>query len=555
MLTAGPGDLPERQRTLRDTIAWSYDLLSPTEQALFWRLAVFAGGCTLEAAEAVCQDTAAPAMDVLAGLEALVDKNLVRVEPGAEQSQQPDDIAETRFTMLQTIREYALERLVMSGEAATLRRRHAAYVLDLAEAAEPALMGAGQVAWLARLQAEHDNVRAALAWARETNEVALGLRMAAAVWRFWWLHGHLSEGMGWLNQLLAVSDGAEATLGDGRGAVAPSIAIRAKALQGAGMLAYWQHDYGRAVALTESSLQLYRELDDRRGIAAALDGLGIVARERSDFERAAALFEESLALQRTIEDEWGIAFSLGNLALVAWDQGDVGRGMALVEESLARARRVGDTWAIAVILNVLGSVLYLGGDVRHALALQQESLVLFRRLGHTWGIAIALHHLGEVARTQGDEGRAAALHEESLALRRVLGDKLAIADSLGNLGYLAHARGDHGQAGLRYHESLALYSFVGNRWGVAKGLEGVAGVVSAQGQAHNAVRLLGAAAALRDLIGAPILPIDRPAYDRTVAAAHAALPDDSFVAAWSAGRALLLEQAIAEALGAPRADG
>ena len=445
VLVGGAQDLPERQRTLRSTLAWSYELLSAKEQALFRRLSVFAGGCPLEAVEAVGRGADTPEEDALAHVAELVDKSLLRQEHDGA----------LRFGMLETIREYGLEQLAASGEMEEVRRRHAAHYLALAEPAAPELTGPHQAEWLARLETEHDNLRAALSWGREQAEPEIGLRLGGALWRFWEMRGHLSEGRRWLDAVLGGSGDAPAS-------------ARATALSGAGTLAFRQGDYGQATALHEEALALRRELGDKRGIASSLNDLGNVACDQGDYGRARALHEEALALRRELGDMRGIASSLNNLGNVAHDQGDYGRARALHEEALALSRELGDTW----------------------------------------GIALSLNNLGHVAREQGDYARATALYAECLTLCRDIGDK-----------YIA--------------------TFC---------LEGLAATVCAQGQLRRAARLFGVAAATRHQIGLPLTPIERPRYERLVAAVRTQLDEETFAAAWAAGAALSLEQAIAEAL-------
>jgi predicted ATPase/Tfp pilus assembly protein PilF len=446
LLTGGARDLPGRQQTLRAAIDWSYHLLTPTEQTLFARLAVFVGGGTLEAIEAICNTDGT--LDVLEGVESLVAKNLLRPEDGAG--------GEPRFGMLETIHEYARERLEESGAAEELRQ-HATYYLSLAEMVEPQLVGHEQGRWMDRMEAEHGNLRAVLSWSRATNATETGLRLSGALWRFWWVRGYLNEGRAWLEDLLARSGEAAA-------------AMRAKALRGAGVLAWVQGNYGRATALFEEALALHRHLGERRGIAITLTGLGNVARGQGDYERATALFEEALALHRDLGDRRGIATALGNLGAVARYQGDYRRATTLYEEALARVRELGDTH----------------------------------------GIAIGLSSLGAVAWVQGDYRRATAHLAEALVLSQAVGDKT---------------------------------------WNTAVCLEVLAGVACAQGQPERATRLCAAATALRTATGTPLDRFDRTTYDSIVAAAQEALDERAFAAAWAAGQALPLEQAIAEALG------
>ena len=324
VLTTGARDQPERLRTMRATIAWSDDLLSPEEQALFRRLAVFAGGCTVEAAEAVIPPAGDCEVDVLEGIASLLDHGLLR---------RADDLGDgPRFGMLETIREFALERLETSGEADPIRRAHAAYFVDLAERSEPHLYGFEEApTWLARLGAEHHNLRAALTWAEAQGEVELSLRLGTALVPFWFTRGYPTEGRIWLERALA-----------GTANAAPP--MRAKALMGAARLATQQGDYGRATLWAEESLALAEAAGDPRGVAGALHGLGTLAGDQGDHARATALNTRALGLYRACGDMRGAAFMLNNLGLVASRQGDLARATTLLEEALALFRRIGDRW-------------------------------------------------------------------------------------------------------------------------------------------------------------------------------------------------------------------
>ena len=491
LLTSGTRDLPVRQQTLRAALGWSYDLLDAEEQRLFRRLAVFAGGCTLEAAQAVCtpaDDRTTDALDILASL---VDKSLV------QSVLQPD--GEPRFRMLETIREYALEQLAASGELETTQRHHAAFFMTLAEEAEPQLTSAARGAWLDRLEAEHDNLRAALAWSRLQPGGDTGLRLAGACWWFWHLRGHVSEGRRWLESLLELPGSQEHT------------AARAKALYGAGGLAWVQGDYGSARSLVEESVALWQRLGDTRGLAYSLTIMGLVVDDQGDHARARALYKASVELFRAVEDSWGRAWSLFCLGRAALVAGDGAMTRSRYEESLAIFRQVGDTWAIALVLN----------------------------------------NLAGVALVQGHDDAAGALFEEGLALLREAGDKWAVAMALSGLGRVAFRQGDHRRATARYAESLALRWDVAGKRGIAGCLIGLAEVAGALGEHERAARLVGAAASLLDAIGTPVWPVDRAQFDHAVAAARAGLGEDAFAAAWAAGRALPLDQAVGYALAAP----
>jgi len=415
VLTGGARDLPARQQTLRATLAGSYDLLDADAQALFRRLAVFAGGCTLDAAEAVYrgqtiageEDRAADSGQTLTALGALADHSLVRLDAGDPASEGDE---ESRLSMLETIREYATERLTASGEEAEARRRHAAYYLALAEAAEPFLLGPQQVTWLARLARERDNLRAALRWARESGESEVGLRIAGALWRFWRLHGYVSEGRGWLDALLA--------RGDTEGGPARS-AARAKALRIAGNLAFFQGDYERAWALYGDSGHLYDALGDEEGRAGTLHNLALVASVRGEDERAWALYEESLRLARCAEaGESVVTVALCNMGNLARRRGEDERARALLEEGLALCRRRGDILEIAMVLADLADLLRAQDDAEGAMDRYRESLALCGAASYARVVAQCLEGVAAVAAARGRPERAARLAGAAAALRQ-----------------------------------------------------------------------------------------------------------------------------------------
>jgi len=564
VLSGGPSHLPERQRTLRGALDWSYTLLAPGEQDLFGRLAVFAGGCTLEAAEAVCATPGPSPMSVLDGLAVLIDSNLARVEAAADGAGD----GEPRVGMLETLRAYGLEHLETAGEAEAVRGRHAAYYLALAEAANLELMGPDQERWLRRLEAEHDNLRAALRWAHG-GELAVGLRLAAALWRFWLIHGHLGEGRGWLERLLAETEDAgdrgaageagEAAGGDASGTERERGALRAKALRGAGGLATEQGDFRQARTLYERALAAYRILGDREGIAATLNNLGVAADGQGDYGRAETLYAQSLALKRAVGDTWGVANSLSNLGRLALQRGDDERAVTLHEESLALFRGLGDTVGVALSLNSLGEVALYQGAYARATPLLEESIALARAVGDKRGLAFALNNLGDVALRQGDVARATACQEESLAVRRLLGNEEGMAVSLAGLGDIARAQGDERRAAKTYAESLSLLRASDDTALAIPVLEKVAAlagsVEDSQAQPRTdalarAARLLGAAARLRDEIGAPLLPVTRGDNERAMARVRTALGEGAFAAAWEEGLSLSREQSISAALDA-----
>jgi predicted ATPase/DNA-binding XRE family transcriptional regulator len=488
LLTGGAQDLPERQRTMQAAIAWSYDLLDGAQQRLFRRLAVFVGGWTLEAAEGVCGPATELGVDTLLGLRALVDQSLVRERTEAGGA--------GRFTLLETLREYGLERLEASGEHTELGRRHADYFVALAETAEPRLIGPEQDVWLERLEADHDNMRAVLDWTLEQRDAELGLRLAGAVHRFWDRRGHLSEGRLWTDRLLELDRALP---------IPAAPAVRAKALNGAGVLASRQGDYERAIALHEETLALWRSLGDRRREAMALNNLGTEAQEQGDYVRAIAFYEESVAIKRDLGEPRTTAVSLGNLGDVLRDVGAFARAEALFVESRALYEQAGDRWGVAVAMTNLGDILRRRGDLAGAAQLHMESRALFQASQDHWGVAVALKNMADVACDRGELAEARAL----------------------------------------YGESLGLYRAIGNQLGTVWCLEGAACVAALSDEPARAAQLYGAAEALRRSIRTPLPPADRAAYERDVAALREVLGPERFAAAWAQGQAAPQHQVAA----------
>jgi len=491
LLTGGWRDLPARQQTLRNTIDWSYTLLNKDEQTLFARQAIFVGGWTIEAAESICNADGDLGLAVLDGLTSLVDKNLAYRDEGTN--------GEPRFMMLETIREYALEKLDERVETEALRHRHANYYLALAEAAEPGFWGPQQIIALERLELEHDNLRAALAWSKVARNADIGVRLATALWWFWFVRGYTSEGRVWLMGMLAQAAAREPD--------EPSTRVWATALYRGAHLAEEQGDYEQALALCEKSLTIFQGQGDRQGIAWALYILGLVAQDQGDYGQAEARYTESLALFQEVGDTRGISWTLNNRGLVALVQGDYGLAHGLFVESLRHWREV--------------------GNIRDS--------------------AICLNNLGEVARCQDNYTRAAAHYAESLTLFQKVGDTGGIALCLLNQGYLAHAQGETSRAQALCAESLPLWQKIGSKVGFAVCLAGLALVARAEkGQSERAARLFGAVAQYN--ISAFQNPVERAFYERSVAAVRAQLSEAAFAAAWAEGQALTTEQALAEAM-------
>ena len=488
-LTGGGRDLPARQQTLRNAIAWSYDLLSEEEQKLFRRLSVFVGGSTLEAVEAVAGDQSAR-VSVLDQLGPLLDKSLLREVEGTG--------GEPRFVMLELLREFGLEQLEGSGEQEAIRGRHANFCLALAEGAEASLESAEQVQWMDRMEQEHDNLRAALEWSKTADGTGeLCLRLAGALGSFWEVRGHFSEGRERLSAILSTKSAQGQT------------AARARLLARAAELAYRQSVYPATTSLAKESLAIYRKIGDEQGIASTLIKLGNAATERGSYATASRFLEEALTVWRERKDKHGTARALISLGWAALRSGDTHLANTRLEEALALSRELGDA----------------------------------RSMG------FELSGLGEVALRQGDYARATQLMEESLELRRQLGNKWGVGVSLGMLGWVAMRERDWDRATARLGESLQVRQEIGDKGGSAWCLERLAGIAIVQGQAEKAVRLFSAAAALRASIGSVIDPVDRASYERNRRSLRAKLGQERFKAAWDEGCAMKMEQAIAYALG------
>jgi predicted ATPase/DNA-binding winged helix-turn-helix (wHTH) protein len=483
LLTGGALDLPERQQTLRSAIDWSHDLLNDAERKLFRRLSVFVGGCTLEAAEAVCNTGLDLGIELFEGLSSLVDQNLVQRVDRAE--------AEPRFAMLETIREYALECLAESGEEAPTRRSHAAYCLVVAEEGNPELNPAERSRWLVQCDVEMDNFRFALDWLFENRELDWSLRLCVGLFRFWDMREHLIEGRARLETVLRLA-GTDRTR------------ERARVATFLGALANAQGDYPAAEGFLQQSLSLYEEMDDQPGIAASLNALAVSARDRGDYAAAQSNFERSLACWRLLSDRLAIARCLHNLADVVKIRGDY-----------ARAR-----WAL------------------------DEATGIFERLGDRSGAAWSLNQQGDIAREQGDIATARAFYQCALGVFREAGDLWGSARSLTDLAYIDAERGDHAAAQDAYLEAMGIFAGLGHRRGMARALEGYACLALKQGHAERALKLAAAAAHLRKLIGASLHQAEQSKLDQALLPAWESLSEEEGKRAWNEGTAMNMERMI-----------
>jgi len=526
MLTGGARDLPERQRTLRATIEWSYDLLNAQEQRLFRGLAVFVGGCTLEAAQAVCCVLDNSETNVFEVVTSLMNKSFV------QQREEAND--ELRLLMLETVHEYAWEALAAPQEVEAMRQAHAAYYLQLVEKAEHGLLSPEQEQWLERLEREHENLRAALSWLIEQGELETALRFATALWRFWSLHGHQREGYSTLEHLLTVAGPS-------------AVALRAKALIGAGVLTGELGQHVQAEALCKEGLQLFRELEDRQGMILSFWALGKVTDKKNQYATARAWAEEALALSREMGDAWGMATALETLTLIANEEGRYEQGRALAEELLRRSKQVGNSRGVTIALYSLGVATSMVGDLVRGQAFLTECLVQTRATGNVLWIAYTLFMLGYVASFQGEYTTASALLEEGLMCAQNVGDREAYWWWHFGRALVAFGQGDYPEARTQLGESLTLLS----QWEysyplfVTTSLDLLGEVTAVLGEPAWAARLWGAAQSVRT-DGIPPLPlVFRSGYEQYVTIVRDKLGEEAFQAALAEGQAMTPEQALA----------
>ncbi len=528
-LSASARDVPERHRSIRAVFDQSWHLLSAEGQQVLRRLSVFRGGFGREAAERVAGAT-------LTLLSAMVAKSLVRRSSVG------------RYDLHELIRQYARERLVVSGEFESVCRQHMCFFLEFAEEVEPKLRGAEQLAWLDRLETDHDNLRVALEWSsRPTgmeDEMALGashqsaqmsLRLVGALFFFWKRRDHWSEGREWIRRALA------------RSADLPGTRERAKALNAAVLLASEQTDTNSARRFAEENLALAQVLGDPHSIACALDSFGFLLWKQKEYAAAASYCKEGLALFRQLGDRFAVADSLHHLGHIAINQDDYEAAQPYYDESATIYREVKDQIGLDDVLGDLGLLAYLRNDYTRARAYLEQSLARFRKAASTPGIEAALNRLGDLARCRGDYDQAERLYSESLDLYYDMGDKDEIPSLLHNLGYVAQHRGDYAQSMALFEQALVIQQEMGNQAGIAECLAGIAGVLAAQGKAQQSARLFGAVEVSREAVGAGVWPANRIEYERNVTLLRQLLDDETLTAAWAEGRAMTIEQAIASA--------
>lgn len=483
-LGGGPRDLPARQQTIRDTIAWSFDLLDLEHQSLFTRLGVFAGGWTVEAAQAVAGPEHS---DLLPKMGDLLDRSLVHRVPGVNGA--------PRFAMLETVRAFAREQLALRGEREATEGRHRDYFIPLVAHARQMLGGPDHAAWLALLAAEHDNLRAVLDRALAESNPYTVLRLGALLWQFWAEQGHLTEGRTKLESALAMGGAVDRT-------------VRADAIYILGNVALDFGDSGRAADYFREFLGVMEEIGDQDGVASGHNGLGLVDRDLGEYDRAREHFETALEMWSTLNDVPGIALSHHNLGTVATAEGKYERARSLHEDALSLHQRLGNVYGIAFSQWALATVEQLTGNPVRAKTLLEQSLGAFRELGDRQGEALVLDGLGRLTQQTGDDLEALRLLRDALVLHRSLGARRWMVDCI----------------------------------------EGISAVLVRRGYLEQAVRMLGSVMPLRGTAVAVASVPERAAHEQTLALARRTLTDSEFDAAWKAGGALSLDQAAEEAL-------
>ncbi|MGI8828045.1 MAG: ATP-binding protein [Chloroflexota bacterium] len=531
LLTRGTRDLEERHQALRPTLEWSRDLLSPPYQMLFARLAIFAGGWSLDAAEAVCDASGDIEGGVLDGMAVLVEQSLVRLD-------ERDD-AEPRFRMLETVREYAHEQLAARNEVEQLANAHARYYALLVEDVEPQLTGPGQTAGMERLEHEHSNVRAGLLWSSQDGDVEVGFRIASALWRFWLVRSYPAEGRRWFDSLFA----AEAARGH-----PVSLELRAKALSRACILLIEQGDYDVATEAAEQALAAFEQLGNVRGVAVTYSHLANVAKYQSNLERSRVLHERALTYFQEADDRVSAGATLNNLGTLAQERGDYRQALTLHEESLKIKRELGDKRGTAVSLVNMGEAARWQGDSERAADLYRESILLHRELGDDKGVGIALANLASVECSDDRFSDAHAYADESLELFRALNDPWGIALAMRARASVKGAEGDLKRAVADYRESLRLCRDGGNRLDGIECLEGLAAVAHAAGQPERAVRLHGSASTFRETIDTPQPPAKVVAHSREIAGLRDQLDTERFHSLFDEGRHMSWDEATTYAL-------
>jgi predicted ATPase/transcriptional regulator with XRE-family HTH domain len=530
LLTAGSRTAIPRHQTLRATIDWSYDLLTGAEQILFRRLSVFIGGFTLEAVEGVCSQ-GMPRKDILGLLGRLVDKSLVIVDVDSESSG-------TRYHLLETIRQYAREKLLEADESASLRDQHLHFIVRLAEHTQPLFQTTRRTEWLPRLEAEHDNLRAALEWACE-HDVEAARWLAGMLERFWFYSDHLSEAHTWYARVL--------DSGDRAAVVTQGLAL---ALFGSGCIALNLGYIEEAQVRLEQSVVLWQQIGEQRWLASSLQWLAYLMMQRGDGERARTIYAEQESLFRAASDPLLLAWTLGNWGIAKCTvRPDDPTGKALLDEALSLGHTLQDPFCFVLCYSSLGDWAVLQGDYATARRHFLKALEWRRQLGTRWIIVAGLWQVANIMCLQGDYPQAEPMYAEALALARALGDQRTEAHIAQELGAMAIHLGDVERATTLLAESLSSFRKWADSLGIARCLMGLADLRQMHGYMEQTARVLSFVEAWLESNQIQLVHFDRSNYERSVTAARAKLDEATFAEAWTEGRTLTMEQAIELAMG------
>lgn len=531
-LTGGSRDAPGRQQTLRNTIAWSHDLLDESEKKLFRRLAVFVGGFTVEAAESICPIDGD--LNVLDGISALLDNSLLkRTDPGVEGEKSKD--GEYRFGYLETIRDFASECLKKANESEAIETGRTNFYLSLAQKAEPRLNGPASLDWLARLEFEHDNMRASLGWCVERKDAERSLRLAGALGTFWEYHSYLNEGRHWLDAVLKIEPNES------------SIDV-AKVLVKAGILAVHQGDYSGAKELFHQAKSMSYQIRDRNGVAQSLRGLAFIASRLADYSKAAFLYEESANQFRELHDDLALANSLKGLGWSLHNLGDTARAKSILKEGLEVYRKLGDKYNLSITLHLLAQAGFKTDSYGANRSLLAEALSLAEEVHDRRMIGMSFMSMGELARLHGNDSEAIMRYKEGIVILEDAGERSMLAWSCQNLGYSLLHEKQSTEAKRCFVKGLKLFRDLKEEQGMASCLAGFGAIALAQGSPERAARILGATSLIFERSGSYIDPIDKTEFEKVLSTAKVQLSAEQFSAEQGIRKSMSLNQVVAYCL-------
>lgn len=520
LLTGGSRTALPKQQTLHAMIDWSYDLLNEQEKALLARMSVFAGGCTLESGEEVCSGNGIEDFEVLDLMSSLVDKSLISfVEENG------------RYGQLETVRQYGSEKLTESREEREYRMKHFIHFYSLAEEAEPQLSGQGQVKWLNRIENEHNNLRVAVGWSMESNELEeKGLRFVTDLKQFWLIRGYYSEGKRFIINMIK------------KGNIETK--LKGEALSVAGKLSVSMGDYKEAKLMFEEALTIFREVRDDKSIADSFTNLASIAFYLGKFDEAQIQLEQAITIYRKIDNKRCIADSLNHLGLISSYRGDIDKARKNFEDSIIISNEIGYKLGVANSLNNLGQLAGNQGEYTEAKKCFEESINIFREIRYKLGVANSLNNLGAVELDQREYTEASIYFEEALTIYREIADKRGISNSLGNLGWIAYNIKQYQESQEYFENAISIYLELGDKSDIARCLEGIGNLNLIKGLLHAATKLYGSCQILRETVGNPIYPNEKELYDKTITDLRSQLGDEEFEKAWNEGRSMTLEQAV-----------